>query len=38
MEIERLDFWDAIKELAKDAHIDLKEYEVNMEKLQEIGE
>lgn len=38
MEIERLDFWDAVKALAKDANMDLKEYEVNMEKLQEIGE
>lgn len=26
MEIERIDFWDAIKMLARDAHIDLSKY------------
>ncbi len=32
MEVEKIDFWDAIKMLAKDANIDLKEYTDNMEK------
>lgn len=32
MEIEKIDFWDAIKILAKDANIDLKLYTDNLEK------
>lgn len=32
MEIEKIDFWDAVKILAKDANIDLKQYTDNLEK------
>jgi len=38
MEIEKIDFWDAIKILAKDANVDLKEYELNPKKIDEIGD
>lgn len=32
MEIERLDYWDAVQHLAKDLNIDIKEYTRNPEK------
>lgn len=32
-EIERIDFWDAVKELAKIQHIDLSSYDTNIQKL-----
>lgn len=31
--IERIDFWDAIKELAKNQHIDLEKYDINIKKV-----
>ena len=34
-EVERIDFMDAVKILAKDGNIDLKKYEINEQKLQE---
>jgi DNA primase len=38
MEIEKVDFWDAIKILAKDANIDLREYELNPKKMEEFSD
>nr|MBR6100008.1 hypothetical protein [bacterium] len=32
-EIERIDFWDAVKELAKIENIDITKYDVNTQKL-----
>lgn len=37
-EIEKIDFRDVIKILAKDANVDLAQYEDNFQKMQEIGE
>jgi DNA primase len=34
MEIEKIDFWDAVKILAKDANIDITKYQDNTEKSQ----
>lgn len=38
IEIEKVDFWDAIKILAKDAHIDLRDYELNPQKMEEFSD
>jgi len=37
-EIERIDFWDAVKILAKDANIDLSKYERNHKKYAELNQ
>jgi len=37
-EIERVDFWDCIKILAKDANIDLTKFEKNQEKYAELNQ
>jgi|GEM_PF-999391 len=37
-EIERVDFWDAVKILAKDANIDIAQYEKHHEKYEEINQ
>lgn len=37
-EIEKIDFRDVIKILAKDANVDLAQHEDNFQKMQEIGE
>lgn len=38
MEIEKIDFWDAIKILAKEANVDLREYELNPKKMEEFSD
>ena len=37
-EVERVDFWDCIKILAKDANIDLSKFEKNQEKYAELNQ
>jgi len=32
-EFEKIDFWDAVKELAKDAHIDMSKYDIDTKKM-----
>ena len=32
-EIERIDFWDAVKELAKIENIDITKYDINTQKI-----
>lgn len=38
IEIEKVDFWDAVKILAKEAHIDLRDYELNPQKMEEFSD
>ncbi len=38
IEIEKVDFWDAVKILAKEAHIDLRDYELNTQKMEEFSD
>lgn len=38
MEIEKIDFWDAIKILAKDANIDLKKYELSSDRMKDFSD
>ena len=38
IEIEKVDFRDAVKILAKEAHIDLREYELNPQKMEEFSD
>ncbi|MFZ2150819.1 MAG: DNA primase [Candidatus Absconditicoccaceae bacterium] len=38
IEVEKVDFWDAVKILAKEANIDLREYELNPQKMEEFSD
>ncbi|MCF7834946.1 DNA primase [Candidatus Gracilibacteria bacterium] len=38
MEIEKIDFWDAIKILAKDSNIDLKQYELSSDRMKDFSD
>lgn len=38
IEVEKVDFWDAVKILAKEANIDLREYELNPQKMEEVSD
>ncbi len=38
IEVEKVDFWDAVKILAKEANIDLREYELNPQKMEQFSD
>ena len=38
IEVEKVDFWDAVKILAKEANIDLRDYDLNPKKMEEFSD